>query len=88
MFKTVRLSRRGFTSPLGKAMNNLGTLRLRSETENLVRDAAARAGLPVMEYVREILELGHHGRAEIERRHTIRLDAIDHATPKRNGIDS
>lgn len=77
-------SRRGFTSSLGKVDDVLGTLRLRGETGRLVRAAAARAGLPVIEYVREVLEVGHHGREEIERRQTIRLDWIERAAQKRN----
>lgn len=90
---TIRLarphfSRRGTTAPFGKVLASLGTLRLREETEALVREAASRAGLPVMEYVREILELGHHGRAEVERRQTIRLDALEQVLPKRNEMGS
>lgn len=81
-------SRKGFTSPFGKVGRSLGQLRLHEETESLIRAAAARQGQPVMEFVREILELGFHGREEIERRHTIRLDAIELVLPKRNKSDS
>jgi hypothetical protein len=76
-------ARRGTTSPLGKVMSPLGTLRLRGETEAALRAAAARQGMPVMEFVREVLEVGLHGREEVERRHTLRLDAIELVTPKR-----
>jgi hypothetical protein len=77
-------ARRGVTGVLGKVDDSLGTLRLRKPTGELVRAAAARARMPVLEFVREYLELGFHGREEIERRTTLRLDVIERVLPKRN----
>lgn len=76
-------ARRGITSPFGK-LADLGRLRVPTETGELVRAAAARAGLPIAEYVRKYVELGHHGRQEIEHRITLQLDAIEVAVPKRD----
>lgn len=76
-------ARRGITSPFGK-LADLGRLRVPSETGELVRAAAARAGLPIAEYVRKYVELGHHGRQEMERRITVQLDAVAMAVPNRD----
>lgn len=76
-------ARRGSSNDFGK-MRDLGTLRLPAETAELVRAAAARLGKPTLEYVREILEVGHHGRSEVERRTTVRLDAIEQVLLKRD----
>lgn len=77
-------ARSGFTSPFGKVGPSLGQLRLHAETEELVRRAAAANGQPVLEFVREFIEAGFHGRDEVERRHTIRLDRIEQVLPKRS----
>lgn len=81
-------ARRGVTSPFGKLGPVIAQLRLRGDTERLVRDAAARSGLPLAEFVREYLETGFHGRAEVERRQMIRLDVIERVLPKRDGKKS
>lgn len=84
MAKAPYFSRRGVTDNFGKLVD-MGKLRVPLETSELIRQAAAKAGLPTMEYVRELLELGHHGRQEVDRRRTIVLDAIEVAIPKRDG---
>lgn len=83
MLSTLRLARRGFTSPFGKTMKSLGTLRLHDEANDRVEAEARKLGLPVMEYCRAFLELGHLGRQEVERREMIRLDALERLQPKR-----
>lgn len=80
-----KFARTGYTSPFGKVGPSLGQLRLHRETEELVRQAAAKTGQPLLEFIREFIEAGFHGREEIERRHTIRLDAIEQVLPKGNG---
>lgn len=82
----ARFARKGHTSPFGKLTpGGLGQIRLGSETEELVRTAAARAGLPIAEFIREYIEVGFHGRDEVERRRTIRLDLILAVVPKPDG---
>lgn len=61
----------------GKIGPSLGALRLGHKTEELVRAEAARAGVPIAEWVRELVELRVHGRKVVEREITLRLDAID-----------
>lgn len=80
MLRTTWLSRRGFTSQFGK-MRNLGTLRLGADTDEILRARAARVGLGPMEFVRNFLEQGLHGRSAIEREQTLRLDAIEAVLP-------
>lgn len=84
-FMTARFARYGSSSPFGKVGQSLGSLRLHEETEMLVRAAASRAGKPIVEFVRDYLEQGFHGRKEIERRQTLHLDFIQQVLPKRNG---
>lgn len=83
MSRLARFARNGHTSPFGKLTpGGLGQIRLGQETEELVRTAAARAGLPIAEFIREYIELGFHGRQEVERRRMIRLDVIESVMPK------
>lgn len=77
-------ARRGFTNPLGKLVD-LGKCRVHDEAAEVVRQKAAAVRLPVAEYLRNYIELGHIGREEIDRRNTIRLDAIELVVPKRDG---
>lgn len=80
----ARCARHGFTNLFGK-LDDLGHLRVPSETGRLIRDRAAAVGMPVGEYLRECIELGFHGREEIERRHTVRLDGLVVVGRKRDG---
>lgn len=82
MFRTICLARHGFTSPFGKVMKSLGTLRLRADTEELVRTEAAKVGLPPLEFLRDYIEQGFHGRSVIEHEVNLRLETIDRLLPQ------
>lgn len=75
-------ARKGDTNPLGKLTVTVGYLRLTEEVGPLVQAAAAKARLPVLEYLRRYIELGHVGRAEVERQTIMRLDVIESLLPK------
>lgn len=70
-------ARSGRTNPFGKVGQSLGVLRLPYKTEARLREEAARAGMPVMEFVRNYLELRLHGRPFVERELTLRLDLVE-----------
>lgn len=75
---------RGFTSPFGKMAPAIGYLRLPHETDAALRKGAAARGMTPLEYARELVVLGVHGRSEIERRYSLRLDLIEQALPNRD----
>lgn len=79
-------ARRGVTSFFGK-LDDLGHLRVAKETGERIRQRAAAAGIPVMEYVRGQLEVLEHGREEIVRRQIIRLDSIEVVGRNRDGSE-
>lgn len=81
-------ARRGFTHPSGKLGDNLGCLKVTVETEEKLRAAAAAVDLPVMEFVRELIEIGFQGRSGIERQYTTRLDGIEPYAVRINGMKS
>lgn len=83
-----RFARTGKTSPLGKIQPPLGQLRLHQLPDERIRAAAAKAGKPVLEFARDVLEMAFVGREEIEHKQTIYLDQLASLLPNRNGKDS
>lgn len=77
-------ARSGHSSPLGKIQPPLGQLRLHQVADERVRKAAAAAGKPVLEFVRDLVEVGFLGREELEHRQSIYLDRLESLLPKRN----
>lgn len=83
MARRSAFARNGSTSPLGKIQPPLGQLRLHQLVDERVREAAAKAGKPVLEYLRDYIEVGF-ARKEIEHAHTIYLDRFAALLPNGN----
>jgi hypothetical protein len=81
--RSALYSRRGFSNQFGK-MRYLGSLRLGADTEELVKAEAAKLHMPVIEFVRNYIEQGFHGRTSIEHAQTVRLDSIERVLPKQD----
>lgn len=75
---------RGFTNPLGKIQPPMGQIRLHQVADERVRAAAAQAGKPVLEFIRDFLEVSFVGREEIEHRGMVYLDRLESLLPNRN----
>jgi hypothetical protein len=72
-----RFSRHGYTGPFGKlCIDPINGLRLAEQTLSIIQVKAAEAGLPLREFIRQRLELDFHGREEVERAMTVRLDLV------------
>lgn len=76
LMRRSSFARSGHSNPFGKLGPNLGSLRLGFKTEDRLRVEASKVGMPLMEWVRQELELRLHGREVVEREITVRLDAI------------
>lgn len=77
-------ARTGHTHPLGKIQPPIGQLRLHQTADERVRELAAQARKPVLEFVRDILEVAVVGRESIEHRQSIYLDKLESLLPNRN----
>ena len=75
-------ARSGHSNPFGKIGSPVGQLRLAARTEEALRAEAHRAGVPMLEFVRRLIEIRIHGRAVVEREISIHLDLIDSGSPK------
>lgn len=75
----MRITRfaRGQTSSFGKIGPILGQLRVADRTIDPLKREATRAGMPVMEFVRHLIEMRVHGRQNVEREIRLRLDLVD-----------
>lgn len=68
---------RGVSNPFGKIGRPIGQLRLAERTEDGLREIAAVAKMPPLEFVRRLVELRVHGRQQVEREISLKLDLVD-----------
>lgn len=70
------LSRSGASSPFGKLTEQIPAVRVSGETKEALEQAARRAGMPLLEFVRELLDIRAHGIDDVRRMYGARLDVV------------
>jgi hypothetical protein len=71
-----QFSRSGKTSPLGKRTAPIPATKVSEETKEILERQAREAGLPLMEFIREFLEIRAHGLDTMQRLHAERLQVV------------
>ena len=71
-----RFSRSGATSPLGKLTEQVPAIKIDGETKELLEQQARAAGLPLQEFVRELLRIRAHGLGTIQKIYAERLSVV------------
>ena len=80
---TVSFSRSGVTSPLGKRTEQIPAIRVSGETKDALEAAARRAGMPLQEFVRELLEIRVHGLGTAMKMYEERLGVVSGMSEER-----
>lgn len=76
MGKSSAMSRSGLTNPLGKMTVSVPAFKVSEETYDGLQALAAKAGVPVAEFVRKLVEVRVHGEDVVARLETERLRVI------------
>jgi hypothetical protein len=71
-----KFSRSGQTSPLGKRTAPIPGTKVSEETKEILERLAREAELPLMEFIRELLEIRAHGLDTMQRLHADRLEVV------------
>lgn len=69
-------SRSGATSPLGKLTEQIPAIRVSIETKEALDAEAKRAGMSLLEFVRELLVIRAHGLPAVKRMYDLRADVV------------
>lgn len=76
IFGKLRFSRSGATSPLGKLTEQIPAIRIPGETKALLEQQSRLAGLPLQEYVRELLLIRAHGLSTVQSMYSARAEVV------------
>ncbi|OGT57551.1 MAG: hypothetical protein A3E01_08415 [Gammaproteobacteria bacterium RIFCSPHIGHO2_12_FULL_63_22] len=69
-------SRNGSTSPFGKLTEQIPAIRLSGETKAALEHEARRVGLPLQEFVRELLVVRAHGEDTVKMMYARRVVVV------------
>ena len=72
----ARFSRSGTSSPLGKLTEQIPAVKIDGETKELLERQARLAGLPLQEFVRELLTIRAHGLDTVQKLYAARLSVV------------
>lgn len=73
---TTNFSRNGITSPFGKLTAPVGPYKIPEETFDILTAEAAKAGLPLNEFLRELAIVRAHGKQAVESVHITRVSVV------------
>lgn len=75
------LASRTQSDPLGKLDDTIDTFRIDSETKALLSVQAARAGKPLVEFIRFVLQVQAHGADRVRSLHMRKFDLVGNLLP-------